>query len=127
MTSRSAFAYGSARLLTASTRLKIAVLPPIPIASANAFQLLAPRPNPSRGSSEIRFLLPSERSVEISLFDVTGRRVRSWAWGEGLPAGRHVVAWDGRDDSGALVRSGVYIVRGRAGRESNSRKLVIER
>jgi hypothetical protein len=100
---------------------------PAPGGGAGGFRLLALRPNPSRGTSEIRFLLPSAGSVEIGLFDVAGREVRSWAWREDLPAGQHAVTWDGRDASGALVRSGVYIVRARAGGESRVRKMVLER
>jgi hypothetical protein len=100
---------------------------PTPGGGAGGFQLLALRPNPSRGTSEILFLLPSAGPVEIGLFDVAGRKVRSWAWREGLPAGHHAITWDGRDASGARVRSGVYIVRARAGGESRVRKIVLER
>ena len=88
-------------------------------------QLLAPRPNPSRGASEIRFELPSTCAVELALFDLAGRRVRSLAAGESMAAGEHTVRWDGRDGSGAPVRDGVYLVRVRAGRDAAVRKLVV--
>jgi len=48
--------------------------------------------------------------VEIGVFDIAGRRMRMLA--EGVqPAGRHSVTWDGRDESGAHVRKGMYFVR----------------
>jgi flagellar hook assembly protein FlgD len=65
--------------------------------------------------------------VEIGLFDIAGRRVRSWVWAEELPAGQHAATWDGRDVAGAAMRSGIYIVRARAGRDVAVRKLVLER
>jgi hypothetical protein len=99
---------------------------PPPPAIPLAFRLLTPRPNPSRGTSDIRFLLPSDRPVEIALFDVTGRRVWSWASGVNLWAGPHVVTWNGRDESGTLVRSGVYILKAWAGRDAGVRKLVLQ-
>jgi len=93
---------------------------------AGIFQLLAPRPNPSRGRSEIRFVLPSARPVKIDLFDVAGRRMRSWVWG-GLAVGPHAVTWDGLDESGARAGSGLYFVQVRAGGDVGVRKLVLER
>jgi hypothetical protein len=98
-----------------------------PPGHAGVFQLLAPRPNPSRGTSEIRFVLASSRSVRIDLCDVTGRRVWSWASGGELPAGPHAVTWNGRDRSGALARSGVYVLQTRAGRDVGVGKLVLQR
>jgi hypothetical protein len=99
---------------------------PTPTGPPRAFELLAPRPNPCRGRSEIRFFLPSARAVEVAIFDVAGRRVRSWVWGEGLPAGPQAVTWDGLDGSGARAGSGLYFVRVRAGRDAGMRKLVLE-
>jgi hypothetical protein len=92
-----------------------------------AFRLLAPRPNPSLGTSEIQFVLPSARAVEIELFDLTGRRVWSWQSASQLPAGSHRVVWDGRDGTGATVRGGVYWLKLRAGRDGSVRKLVLQR
>src|SRR4029077_16451726 len=57
--------------------------------------LAPPSPNPFRGSASFRFgrALPVE--VQLELFDVSGRRVRSLVSGA-LPAGEHTLAWDGR-------------------------------
>jgi hypothetical protein len=91
------------------------------------FQLLASRPNPSRGMSEIRFLLPSACTVDVTLFDLAGRKVRSLAAGERSTPGEHSVRWDGRDASGAPIRDGVYLVQVRAGRNVGVRKLIVLR
>jgi hypothetical protein len=91
------------------------------------FQLAALRPNPSRGTSEIRFLLPSACTVDVALFDLAGRQVRSLVAGERSTPGEHDIRWDGRDGSGAPVRDGVYLVQVRAGRDVGVRKLVVLR
>jgi hypothetical protein len=67
-------------------------------------------PNPFDEATTLRFELPSSQRISLSVFDATGRRVRSVAEGE-FAAGIHDVAWDGRDDAGARVGSGVYFVR----------------
>jgi hypothetical protein len=92
-----------------------------------AFELSTPNPNPSAGTSEIRFVLPSERPVEIDLLDVTGRRVWSWASRVNLSAGPHLITWNGRDGSGKSARNGIYLLKVRAGRDQGVKKLVLQR
>jgi hypothetical protein len=100
---------------------------PTPPGLGRAFLLLAPRPNPSRGTSEIRFVLPSARAVAIDIFDLAGRRVWSWASVVELSAGPHAVTWTGRGGSGGAEGSGVYWLKLRAGRDRGVRKLVLQR
>jgi len=72
---------------------------------------LAPgRPNPFRPATEIEFGLPRAATVSLAVFDVAGRCVRTLASGL-VPAGVHVVAWDGRDAGGAAAAPGVYYCR----------------
>ncbi|MGD8395413.1 MAG: FlgD immunoglobulin-like domain containing protein, partial [Candidatus Eiseniibacteriota bacterium] len=69
-------------------------------------------PNPLlRGLSEILFEVPSgARSIDVAIYDATGRRVRSLASGR-LEPGRMRLTWDGREPSGRPVASGIYFVR----------------
>jgi hypothetical protein len=76
--------------------------------------LSAPVPNPLRGSTTLRLSLPREARVSLAVFDQQGRRVRALLSGR-LPAGEHRAAWDGRDDGGRRVASGIYFVRCEAG------------
>lgn len=71
-------------------------------------------PNPARHGGTLRFRLPARAAVDLSLFDVAGRRVARLAHGR-LDAGEHAVAWARRDDAGRRVPSGVYLARLRAG------------
>ena len=60
----------------------------------------------------------------MSVFSVTGRKIRTLA-DRVDPAGTHRVAWDGRDDRGARVSSGVYFCRLTVGSEHASVKMVL--
>lgn len=88
---------------------------------ANA-SLGAPRPNPAAGLSELSFSLRSGAEVEVSIYDVHGRRVRTIARAP-YAAGEHTIGWNGRDESGWGVADGVYFARLRAGEEIVVRKL----
>jgi hypothetical protein len=67
-------------------------------------------PNPSRGTVTIAWGLSAAARVDLSVFDVLGRRVRRLAGGE-IAAGRRSAEWDGRDERGLPVGSGLYLVR----------------
>jgi Cu/Zn superoxide dismutase len=71
------------------------------------FRLARNFPNPFGTGTTIRFSLTEEMPVRLVLYDAQGRRVRTLHHGT-LPAGSHPVAWDGRDDAGRPVASGVY-------------------
>lgn len=67
-------------------------------------------PNPFRDGTTIRTEIATGGTVQVEIFDVAGRSVRSLFRGE-RPAGRHEFAWDGRDAAGRQVSAGMYFVR----------------
>lgn len=67
-------------------------------------------PNPFNSTVQIRFDVDTAAPVRLELFDVTGQRVRTLLRST-LPAGTHATSWNGRDDAGRSVASGVYLVR----------------
>ncbi len=69
--------------------------------------LLGNYPNPFNPSTNIRFALKETGHVNISIFNIRGQKVRNLFNGE-LPSGYHIQNWDGRDDSGRSVSSGVF-------------------
>jgi hypothetical protein len=75
-----------------------------------AFELSQNYPNPFNPSTTIQFSLPVRAMVNITVFDVGGRRVRSLLKEE-RNTGSHTVVWDARDDRGQDVSSGVYFYR----------------
>ncbi len=72
--------------------------------------LLAPSPNPSAGDARIAFTLAQSGAVDLAIYSVDGRRVRTLAHGL-FAAGLHGFTWDGRDDAQHAVAPGVYFSR----------------
>lgn len=84
------------------------------------------RPNPFNPSTTFRFDLREEERVELFLYDSRGRLVRRLA-DRTYPGGSHEVTWDGRDDAGREVASGVYHYRLRAAGIAYSRPALLLR
>lgn len=99
-------------------------------AEPTAFELIGNYPNPFNPTTTIRFQLPATGPVELAVFDVRGARVAGLVAGA-RAAGEHAVVWDGIDDLGRPVASGVYLYRlrapdaGGAVRESSRRMLLV--
>lgn len=81
-------------------------------------------PNPFNPTTTIEFAMPEAAHVSIEVYNITGRRVRSLVTSY-LPAGYHSIIWDGHDQSGAPVASGVYLYRIDAGTFTASRKMLL--
>ena len=80
-------------------------------------------PNPAHGAAELRLALAASGPVEVAVFSVDGRRVRTLARGWRM-AGETTLTWDGRDDEGHDTGSGVYLVRLAAGGTRQVRRVV---
>lgn len=83
-------------------------------------------PNPFNPSTTIEYRLPEAAYVQIEVYDMSGRMVRSLVSGN-VQAGLHSVAWDGSNDRGDRVASGVYAYRLTAGNYHAVRKMVLLR
>jgi hypothetical protein len=83
-------------------------------------------PNPFNPTTTIRFDLAAEAHVELRIYDVAGRLVRTLA---NQPMGRNLnaIVWDGLDLAGLPVPSGVYFYRLKAGDFTDTRKMVVLR
>ena len=88
------------------------------------FSLSQNYPNPFNPSTAIDYSLPTASIVELAVFNQLGQRVAALA--DGLQtAGDHRVYWNGRDDDGNPVASGVYLYRLTAGDFTQSRKMLL--
>jgi hypothetical protein len=81
-------------------------------------------PNPFNPSTTIRFTVPEPGHVALHVYDANGQLVRTLIDGVRVD-GTHDATWDGRDNSGAAVGSGVYFYRLTAGKFSESKKMVL--
>jgi hypothetical protein len=87
--------------------------------------LHAPTPNPFNPQVTLRFELPRQTDLALlEIFDVAGRRVRVLS-AASLPPGAHEFNWNGTDDGGRRVSSGMYLARLRAGGEQATRRLMM--
>lgn len=87
-------------------------------------RLSAGIPNPFVGKTQMRLELPEACAARVEVFDPVGRRVRL-VYDGALPAGRHELAWDGRDAGGRRAPSGLYLVRVAAADQSITRRVVM--
>lgn len=83
-------------------------------------------PNPFNPNTTIQYSLLETGRVRLSIYDVTGRLVRTLVDGV-RNAGDQRVLWDGKDDRGSPVGSGVYVYQLEAGRTSLTRKMSLLR
>ena len=83
-------------------------------------------PNPFNSGTTIRFSLPTNGDVELTLYDLAGQKVATLVEGT-LKEGAHSVSWDGRDDLGRQRASGLYVYRLRLGNRGEARKLLLLR
>ena len=83
-------------------------------------------PNPFNPTTTIQYRLGETAAVTLTIFDVSGRRVRTLLSGQVQGAGGHRVLWDGRSDGGVSVASGTYLYRLEAGdRFVQTRRMVL--
>jgi hypothetical protein len=90
------------------------------------FALQQNYPNPFNPETEIGFQLPEANSVNIKIFNLLGQEVRAFN-DMVYEAGAHIIRWDGRNDSGYPVSSGIYIYKIQAGDFSQAKKMILER
>jgi hypothetical protein len=95
-----------------------------PAADVLRFDLSQNHPNPFNPLTTIRFSLEKSGPASLTIFDVTGRAVRRLLSGT-TTAGSHVVVWNGRDDAGRALPSGIYLYRLDQGIESRTRKMIL--
>jgi ligand-binding sensor domain-containing protein len=75
-----------------------------------ALELNGNYPNPFNPSTTLEFSMPAPGQVNLTVYDITGRKVKELV-NVSMPAGSHSVVWDGRDANGKAVSSGVYLSR----------------
>jgi len=90
-------------------------------------------PNPFAGDglatnalTVIRFILPQQEDVALTVYNQLGQKIRTIVTGR-FSAGLHEHVWNGRDDAGAKVASGIYFYRLQAGQYAATRRIMVLR
>ncbi|MDI6808127.1 MAG: S8 family serine peptidase [Candidatus Eisenbacteria bacterium] len=98
--------------------------------SSNMKPAISVSPNPGRGKTTFTLSLredwPEDANVELTVYDVRGRFIKT-LWEGSLRGAEKTVAWDGLDDGGRPVPVGVYVVKLSSGTLSRSAKTVLLR
>jgi len=74
------------------------------------FQLHGNYPNPFNPTTTIKYSIASLSNINLTIYDIIGRKIKSFEK-EGLSAGQHAVFWDGTNNNGVKVSSGIYIYK----------------
>jgi hypothetical protein len=81
-------------------------------------------PNPFNPTTIISFYLPSPEHVVLTVYDTRGSRIQTLL-ADNRDVGTHDVAWNGRNDNGESVSSGVYFYRLKVGKKILTRKMIL--
>jgi glucose/arabinose dehydrogenase len=118
------FYVGDIRLVAPAPATPSAVVESRQSAVSAAFALDQNFPNPFNGGTIIRFALPQSQDVQLTVYNVAGQQVAALVSGP-RQAGTYAVHWDGRDDRGHALASGVYLYRLQVGPQVQTRRLVL--
>jgi len=81
-------------------------------------------PNPFNPATVIEFVVPARNNVSLEIYDILGRKVNTLV--DGIkPAGRYSVKWEGTDNSGRPVSSGIYLYRLKTGDHTEFKKMIL--
>ncbi|OGC77685.1 MAG: hypothetical protein A2Z27_00980 [candidate division Zixibacteria bacterium RBG_16_50_21] len=89
-----------------------------------SFELNQNFPNPFNANTQIRFAVPKASHVRLDVFDILGRKVKTLV-NENLTAGYKQVIWDGTNQNGDEVASGVYFYRIKSVDFATTKKMVL--
>ncbi len=81
-------------------------------------------PNPFNPSTTISFDLHKESAVHLQVLDISGARIATLVH-EVFAAGQHNIVWNGTDDSGRSVSSGVYLYQIQAGDVTSTKRMIL--
>lgn len=98
----------------------------MPEENPRAFTLLANYPNPFNPTTFIRYHLSVAGKINLTIYDQLGQEVRTLINGQ-QPVNDYQIQWDGRDNAGRPVVSGIYFYRLESGTLSQARRMVLLR
>ncbi|MDW7679667.1 MAG: T9SS type A sorting domain-containing protein, partial [bacterium] len=81
-------------------------------------------PNPFNPTTSIGYSMPQDGKIQIEIYNLMGQKVRTLIDGV-RNAGTHLIEWDGRDDAGHVLSSGVYIFTLRSGNFMAARRMTL--
>ncbi len=90
----------------------------------NSYSLKQNFPNPFNPATTISFSLPEATTVSLEIFNVLGQKIKTLINSD-YPAGQHETVWDGTDETGSKVASGIYLYRLKTDQFSHAKSMVL--
>lgn len=81
-------------------------------------------PNPFNPNTNIKFSLKENSPVQLDIYNISGQKVRTLL-NANMAAGNHIVTWNGLDNSGRSVGSGVYFFKMNSGKYTSTKKMIL--
>jgi len=106
--------------ITVNTVVSVAGADPLP----RAFSLGQNFPNPFNPVTTIQYRIPDRAPVELVIYDLSGKRLRTLVKAT-QEQGIRTVTWDGRNEQGGVMATGVYVYRLQAGSYVQSKKMIL--
>lgn len=94
----------------------------VSLSASSQPELMQNNPNPFNPSTAIKFYIPENNIVSIKIYDMLGREITTLV-NKSTDAGYHIIYWNGKDDAGKEVSSGVYLYKLTAGNFSETKKM----
>ena len=91
------------------------------------YKLFQNYPNPFNNTTNIRLQVPNQENISLTIYDITGKEVRSLIHNQLLNPGDHEIIWDGKNATGKEVASGIYILSMRADDHHSSLKMILSK
>lgn len=106
------------------TELRLSPLPTRSTSQVPAAIPLKTWPNPFKDEISIAFDLAAKGPAQMEIYNIRGQKLKTLLDGD-LPAGKHQIKWDGRDNRGRSVTSGIYFVKFKQGARESVAKVVL--
>lgn len=100
------------------------VYDPVKVIIPQKLELTQNYPNPFNPSTTIRFGLPEDGKIRLVIYNILGQTITTLI-SENKPAGYHEVFWDGKNNRGEPVSSGIYLYRLETGKGTISKKMLL--
>lgn len=95
----------------------------VAVTGPKSFTLSQNYPNPFNPETRIEFTVPNTSKVEITIYDELGRTIRKLV-NEQYGTGTYSITWNGKNDAGQLVASGLYLYAIKSGQFTSTRKMI---
>ena len=92
-----------------------------------SFQIAQNYPNPFNPETQVRFELPKSTRISLDIFDILGRKIKTLASNEYRKPGYYEIKWNGKNDQGRDVASGLYLLYLRTAEYKKAIKMILQR